>query len=144
VRAAVAPIHRWLVYVVTLAVLCQAVLAGQFVSGLNNMLGAHGALGGVLELLGLVLVGVAVVHRIAGEPSRIALWGSMALGVALQVQAALGWASLPVATAIHVPLGVCIFAGAVGLTVAIGRTIEEPADDGWQGNPRYPDPTRPR
>lgn len=117
----------------TLAVFVQAVLAGQFVSGLSDQLGLHGAVGGLLELTGLVLLLVAIAHRIAGERSRGALWGSVALAVALQVQAGLGWAPGALPTAIHVPLGVGIFAGAVALSGSIGRSLTTATREPWQG-----------
>lgn len=124
--------HRAVVHLVTLGVLTQAVLAGQFVSGASDQLGTHGAVGGVLELTGLVLLVVAIVHRIAGQRSRVALWGSIGLAVALQAQAALGWAPGAMPTSVHVPLGVCIFAGAVALSRTIGPSLRrpDPAPDG--------------
>lgn len=129
-RAIHRPVHRWLVHLIALGVLTQAILAGQFVSGASDQLGAHGAVGGMLELAGLTLLVIAVAHRLSGERSRLALWGSVALGLALQVQAALGWMPGAVPTAIHVHLGVCLFAGALGLSATIGRHLGEahPAD----------------
>ena len=120
-RAILGPAHCGLVHLVTLGVLTQAILAGQFISGARDQLGTHGAVGGVLELAGLALLVIAVAHRLSGERSRLALWGSVALGLALQIQAVLGWMPGQVPTAIHVPLGVCIFAGALGLGATIGR-----------------------
>lgn len=122
-RAILRPLHRGLVHLVTLGVLLQAVLAGQFISGSSDQLGLHGAVGGILELLGLVLLLLALVHRLFGERSRLALWGSVGLAVALQVQAGLGWAPGAVPTSIHVPLGMCVFAGAVALSASIGRHL---------------------
>ncbi|HSJ43778.1 MAG TPA: hypothetical protein VK923_03745 [Euzebyales bacterium] len=136
-RAFLSPLHRGLVHLVTLAVLVQAVLAGQFVSGLNDLLGAHGAVGGIVELAGLLLFVVAIAHRIAGERSRVALWGTVGLAVALQVQAGLGWAPGALPTAIHVPLGVGIFAGAVALSGSIGRSLTTGTPDRWQGGAEH-------
>jgi hypothetical protein len=101
--------------------LTQAVLAGQFISGVRNAIPAHGAVGGLLELTSLVLLIVAIAHRVAGERSRVALAGSLTLAVALNAQAALGWMPGAVPTAVHVPLGVGIFAGAVALLIALVR-----------------------
>lgn len=136
-RAFLSPVHRGLVHLVTLGVLTQAVLAGQFVSGVSDQLGLHGAVGGVLELTGVVVLVVSIAHRLAGERSRVALWGSVALAVALEVQAALGWAPGALPTAIHVPLGVCIFAGAAALSGSIGRTLTTSAPRRWQGGPEH-------
>jgi hypothetical protein len=116
-------IHVGLVLVITAAVLVQAVLAGQFVSGLSNALPAHGAIGGVLELLALLLLIVAIAHRFAGERTRAVLSGSIALAVAVEVQAALGWAPGAFPTSVHVPLGVAIFAGSVALSTVLVRTV---------------------
>jgi hypothetical protein len=135
-RTIVRPAHRGLVYLITLGVLIQAILAGQFVSGASDQLGTHGAVGGTLELAGLVLLLIAAAHRLFGEGSRLALWGSVALGVALQVQAALGWMPGAVATSIHVPLGVFIFAGALGLSATIGRHLGDPHPPKRQRDPR--------
>lgn len=122
-RAVLRPVHRGLVYVITLGVLTQAILAGQFVSGASDQLGTHGAVGGTLELVGLVLLLIAIAHRLLGERSRLALWGSIGLGLAVQVQAALGWMPGAVPTSIHVPLGVAIFAGSVALSATMGRHL---------------------
>lgn len=129
VRAVVRPVHTGLIHLITLGVLLQAVLAGQFISGASAQLGTHGAVAGLLELLALVLLLVAIAHRLLGERSRVALWGSVGLAVALQLQAALGWAPGAVPTAIHVPLGVCTFAGALALSGTLGRHVG--AD--WRG-----------
>jgi hypothetical protein len=125
-------VHVGLVLVITTAVLVQAALAGQFVSDLSNALPIHGAVGGMLELLGLLLLIVAIAHRFAGERTRAVLAGSIVLAVALEAQAALGWAPGALPTAIHVPLGVAIFAIAVGLSTVMVRmvTAAQPADDG--------------
>jgi hypothetical protein len=136
-RALLSGVHRTLVHIVTMAVLVQAVLAGQFVSGVSDRLGTHGAIGGVLELTGLLLLVVAIAHRIAGERSRIALWGSVALALALQLQAGLGWAPGALPTAIHVPLGVCIFAGATALSGTIGRSLTTATAGRWQGGAEH-------
>jgi len=87
--------------------------------------------------VGAVEVGRPFEHRIAGERSRIALWGSGALALALQLQAGLGWAPGALPTAIHVPLGVCIFAGATALRGTIGRSLTNPAPTRWQGGTEH-------
>jgi hypothetical protein len=120
-RRAVRVLHVSLVAVITAGVLTQAVLAGQFVSGASDALPAHGAVGAVLELAALVLLLTAVVHRLLGERSRAALIGSVSLALALTLQAGLGWAPGEIPTAVHVPLGVCIFAGSVLLSLAMTR-----------------------
>lgn len=120
-RRALRGTHLALVLALTASVLVQAVLAGQFISGMSAAVGTHGAVGGVLELAGLVLFVVAIAHRLSGERSRTLLWGSLGLALAIEAQAALGWAPGAAPTAVHVPLGVAIFAGAVALSVAMLR-----------------------
>lgn len=120
-RRAIRVIHVSLVGLITLTVLTQAVLAGQFVSGVSNAMPAHGAVGGLLELAAMVLLVIAIAHRVAGERSRVALVGSVSLALALIVQGSLGWAPGAIPTAVHVPLGVCIFAGSLVLSIAMTR-----------------------
>ena len=126
-RRAIRVVHVLLVGLITLAVLTQAVLAGQFVSGVSNAVPAHGAVGGVLELAAMVLLLVVIAHRVAGERSRVTLFGSVALALAITVQAGLGWAPGAVPTAVHVPLGVCIFAGSLLLSIAMIRRRSDAA-----------------
>lgn len=116
-------VHVGLVLLITAAVLVQAALAGQFVSGLSNALPAHGAVGGLLELVALLLLITAIAHRFAGERSAGVLSGSIALALAVEVQAALGWAPGAFPTSVHVPLGVAIFAGAVALSIVMVRMV---------------------
>jgi hypothetical protein len=126
-RRVIRTLHVSLVVLVTAGVLVQATLAGQFISGTSDALGLHGAVGGLLELAALVLLVVAIAHRVIGERSRVALIGSVALALGLTVQAGLGWAPGEVPTAVHVPLGVCIFAGSLLLSVAMRRVgVKDP------------------
>jgi len=122
-RRALRIIHVGLVLLVTAAVLVQAALAGQFVSGMSNALPAHGAVGGVLELVALLLLITAIAHRFSGERTPGVLSGSIMLALAVEVQAGLGWAPGAVPTAVHVPLGVAIFAGAVALSAVMVRMV---------------------
>lgn len=120
-RRALRALHVGIVVVIAAGVAVQATLAGQFISGLSDALPAHGAVGGILELAGLLLLVIALAHRVAGERARVALAGSIALVLAIQAQAALGWAPGALPTALHVPLGVAIFAGAIALSGAMVR-----------------------
>lgn len=140
-RAIIRPVHRGLIHLITAGVLLQAVLAGQFISGASDQLGLHGAVGGLLELAALLLLLVAIAHRLFGERSPLALWGSVAISLALQVQAVLGWAPGAVPTSVHVPLGVCIFAGAVALSATVGRRFGAAHDLGQQHDVRHGTPT---
>jgi heme A synthase len=75
----------------------------------------------------MVLLNVAIAHRVAGERSRVALFGSVVLALTITVQAGLGWAPGAVPTAVHVPLGVCIFAGSLLLSIALIRRRSDAA-----------------
>lgn len=141
-RAFLRPVHLGLVHLITLGVLTQAVLAGQFISGTSDQLGTHIAVAGLLELAALVVLVVAVVHRLVGERSRLALWGSIALALTIEIQAVLGYLPGTVPTSIHVPLGVCTFAGAVALSSTIGRHLGAHRR-GAPVQPSTPSPTAP-
>lgn len=112
--------------------------------GASDQLGTHGAVGGTLELAGLLLLPVAVAHRLFGERSRLTLWGSLALGVALQVQAVLGWIPGAVLTSIHVLLGTCIFAGALALSATIGRRASDIQSGAGETRPATVETHQPR
>jgi heme A synthase len=123
---------RLVLWLLTLAVFAQAVLAGLFLDGGDAWRGWHAVNGMlVLPLLALVQVGLAVlVWRRGRGPGWLAL-ASVGLLVALIVQSMLGMTSQ---VAIHVPLGVAIF-GLVGTllvrTRALTRPATRPHDGGW-------------
>src|SRR4051794_15230858 len=121
----VVPVTVWLLRVAgvlfALAVLGQAVLAGMFVTGDVGMLTMHG-------LNAVVVAGAALLYAIAGIPlarkdraaRRLIILGTVAFVLAF-VQIALGGAQV---LALHIPLGVAIFATAVrmvALAFAYGK-----------------------
>jgi hypothetical protein len=111
-----------LVWATAVGILLQAVSAGQFISGLTNALGVHSIVGTVLEVIGLALVVAAGVDRRTRRHCRGRWLAALLLGVALLVQAGLGHAPGAVPTAVHVPLGVALFAGATVLAIALAPT----------------------
>ena len=105
--------HRIVAEVLAALVLAQAVVAGQALFG-DWSIRVHGFMGNASFLLGLVLLGLAVV----GRPARTRLVLSAVLVPALFAQTGLGYVGRETAEAAawHVPLGVAIF----GLTVVLG------------------------
>lgn len=106
---------------VVVAVAIQAVLAGQFISGLAPLVVIHGVVGTVLELVGLALAVAAIVQRRRSDNRSGRSLAALLLGLALLVQSGLGHAPGAVPTAVHVPLGVAIFAWATVLALAPHR-----------------------
>ena len=98
--------YRGMAYLLAVAVLVQAVVAGQAVFG-DWDIEVHGWMGNGSFLLGLMLLGLAVGAR-AG---RVAVATAAALATAMFVQVGLGYAGRTAlgAASWHVPLGVAIF-----------------------------------
>lgn len=107
--------------VVTLLAACvfaQPALAGQFLAGDADMIGVHGAVAALIELLALLQIGTAL---FLWRPGRGRLWPVVAsVGVFLAVfaQAALGYTRV---LAAHVPLGATLFAVMALLLVWVWR-----------------------
>ena len=112
-------VMRVVLWLLTVAVFAQAVLAGLFLDGGDAWRGWHAVNGMlVLPLLALVQVGLAVlVWRRGRAPGWLAV-ASVGLLVALLVQSALGMTSQ---VAVHVPLGVAIF-GLTGTLLVRARS----------------------
>jgi hypothetical protein len=111
----------WLVWFTTAAILVQAVLAGQFISGLNPLLPIHAAVGNVLELSGVALLLWTPWVRSLRRNHRRLWLAALFLGFGLFVQAAMGYAPGSVPTAIHIPLGVVLLAGSLQLSIGMSR-----------------------
>lgn len=102
-------------------VLAQAVVAGQALFG-DWSIRVHGFMGNASFVLGLVLLGVAVV----GRADRARLLLSAALVAALFAQTGLGYVGQETAEAAawHVPLGVTIFGFAVYLGTRVSSSTQ--------------------
>ncbi len=110
------------VWVATIAIAAQAVLAGQFISGLApELLDAHMIVGSLLELVALVLVVLAAIAHDDRRTRRGGWWAALLLAVGLLVQAALGHMPGSLPTAIHVPLGVGLFGLGLGAVRGLSR-----------------------
>ncbi len=98
--------HRVVAEVLLALVLVQAVVAGHYLFG-DWSIRVHGFLGNGSFVLGLVLLGIALV----GRSDRIRLVLSAVLVAALFAQTGLGYVGRETAEAAawHVPLGVAIF-----------------------------------
>jgi hypothetical protein len=109
---------RLVVTLGAIAVLGQAVLAGQILGGDSGALLAHGTGAMVLVVIGLVQLVVAVVAwRRRRAPGSVALVSGLVL-LALVGQTLAGAMSL---LAVHIPLGVAIFGGYAGLLNTVWR-----------------------
>lgn len=116
-EASVGRAHRVVAEVLLALVLVQAVVAGQALFG-DWSISVHGYLGNASFVLGVVLVGLAVVGR--SDRTRLVL--SVILVAALFAQTGLGYVGRETAEAAawHVPSGVAIF----GLTAfLVGRPV---------------------
>ncbi len=102
-------------------VLAQAVVAGQALFG-DWSIRVHGFMGNASFVLGLVLLGVAVV----GRADRARLLLSAVLVAALFAQTGLGYVGRETAEAAawHVPLGVTIFGFAVYLGTRVSSSTQ--------------------
>lgn len=116
--------HRaltWLVWAMTAAIAAQAVIAGQFISGLAPLQWLHLIVASLLELLTVILFVVALAAG-ATRRQHPALWTSTLLfSLAVFIQAALGHAPGAVPTAIHVPLGATLLVWSVLLSAGLAR-----------------------
>lgn len=109
-------------FIVSAAVLAQASFAGMFISGTAGWAREfHLWTGSVLPYFALVPAFSAWARARSGQVSgRIAALITT-LTAAIWVQDVLGHMPFPVSTAVHVPLGVALFAGSLLLGVVARR-----------------------
>lgn len=100
-------------------ILTQAILAGLFISAAAPARTAHLVVGSLLPWLAIAPAVVALIERRRLSPPLVT--GAVLLPVGLWVQEVLGHMPFAVTTAIHVPLGVALFATSVVLALASGR-----------------------
>lgn len=113
---------KYLISLTAVAVLVQAVSAGQLISGGSS--GMHAAGAGAVHLLQLLTFVAAV---LVWRPGRGPAWPAVASLVAMLlgfVQSALGGSG---ATAVHVPLGMALFGITVWLVTWAWRSGEQAA-----------------
>jgi hypothetical protein len=110
-------------------VLAQAAFAGRFLAGDAAGLRAHASNAGLIELVGLLQLGLAVVVWRPGRGPGWPALASLALLLAEGFQVGMGYEGR---LAVHVPLGVAIFG--LTVTVALGTwQLALPADAGSGG-----------
>jgi hypothetical protein len=88
-----------------LSLLAQPVLAGQYLSGDVDSLTVHASNSDIAASFGLFQLIAAIAFVWKGRGRRWALWSSLAIAVAEEIQISLG---LDGALAVHIPLGVSI------------------------------------
>lgn len=117
--------HRVVAEVLLALVLAQAVVAGHYLFG-DWSIRVHGFLGNGSFVLGLVLLGIALVGR--SDRTRLVL--SAVLVAALFAQTGLGYVGRETAEAAawHVPLGVAIFGFTAFLVGRPAGGTRPPAD----------------
>jgi hypothetical protein len=106
-----------------LAVLCQPVLAGMFLTGDVDAIQAHGIVAALIELLGLIALLISIGYVTAGRGRLWVLPAVFGLFLAEFAQAVAGYTRT---LQLHVPLGVVVVASSVLLgawiwTSAAGR-----------------------
>lgn len=108
-------------------VLAQALLAGLFLSGVGDARLVHAIVGAVVPYVAIVPVVSAWRGSRDGCVTRGVATGATVLLIGLWVQEALGHMPLPITTAIHVPLGVLLFALALllGMRTLASGTVGE-------------------
>lgn len=117
--------HRVVAEVLLALVLAQAVVAGHYLFG-DWPIRVHGFLGNGSFVLGLVLLGIALVGR--SDRTRLVL--SAVLVAALFAQTGLGYVGRETAEAAawHVPLGMAIFGFTAFLVGRPAGTARSPTD----------------
>jgi hypothetical protein len=114
---AYAHVFRALAWLVVLAYLGQAVLAGQFLSGTYFALRLHQLGGTASDLIVFLAVVVGALLRWHAKGSAWPFWAVVGLLVANQVQNGAGAARL---ISLHIPLGVSMLT--VAVLVAVGAS----------------------
>ena len=113
------PTLTMLLWIVAAAILTQAMLAGLFISATAPALLAHTIIGSFLPWFAIAPAVLAFRRRRSLDQRVVT--GSILLPVGLWIQETLGHMPFAVSTAIHVPLGVALFAASVVLALASGR-----------------------
>jgi hypothetical protein len=103
-----------------LAVLCQPVLAGMFLTGDVDAIGVHGAIASVVGLITLVTTVLAVGYVVGGHGRVWILPVLVALFVVEVVQIVVGYSRF---LQVHVPLGVTV----VVLSVLLAAWVWTPS-----------------
>jgi len=128
---------RILLTVHVLAVLCQPLLAGLFLSGDVDAIGVHGLVGSSLAAVGLLLIGAALLYVLGGRGRLWIVPVMVGLFVAEVLQIGFGFARQ---LTLHIPLGVVIVTGSI-LLAAWAWTPWAARPRGTRAAPVAPAPT---
>lgn len=104
---------RGVLTVYLLGVLGQPVLAGMFLTGDVDAIGAHGAVGTALDVMTMLVIGAAVFYVVGGHGRVWILPVTVVLFFAVGLQTGMGYQR---ELQIHIPLGVAIVTASVILT----------------------------
>lgn len=96
------------------AVLAQPVLAGRFLTGDIDAIAAHGLVGNLLAVSGLLLVVLTLLYALAGRGRLWVVPAGVMLFLAIGIQVGAGYSR---DLALHVPLGVAVVVASVLLAV---------------------------
>jgi heme/copper-type cytochrome/quinol oxidase subunit 4 len=127
-RRGVISAYVWLAGLTAVAIVLQALLAGEWLAG-QNAIRVHEALGVGLFVLSLVLLVLAFATRVRGRDRRTLLTLSILLAVLMVVQVVLGLAGFDHANqarAFHLPNGLLLF-GVSGAGAAFARRLSRVA-----------------
>jgi heme A synthase len=94
--------------IIALLILVQAALAGQFEHNGADLKGVHAMMGNVIFMLALVQLALAWLTRDAWR-YKMVIWAGVVL-LLIVAQIGLGYTESGDASAIHIPLGVFLFA----------------------------------
>lgn len=103
-----------------LAVLAQPVLAGRYLTGDVDSIGAHGAVGGMIAFSSLLVIGATVLYVLGGRGRLWVLAPAVLMFIAAMFQIGFGYART---LELHVPLGVAI----VTASVLLGAWVWSPS-----------------
>jgi hypothetical protein len=101
-----------------LDMILQPMLAGMYLSGQVDALTLHSINGDTVAALGLIQLGAAIAFVWRGKGRSWALWATLGVVLAEELQVQFGYAGL---IAVHIPLGVSVISLQILLTVWLFR-----------------------
>jgi hypothetical protein len=105
---------RAVITVHLVAVLCQPVFAGMFLTGDIDAITVHGTIGSLLAAVDLLVIGATLLYVLGGRGKLWVLPVSVVLFLAVGFQIGMGYSRQ---LQLHVPLGVAIVTGTVLMAI---------------------------